>query len=242
MSLCKHCVSGFVHEGKPAGEFTKVDGNELYITKPSGDYPKDKAVILLTDVFGIRNIPNGCLLADTFAQNGVQCYAPDLFRGNALSADALNPGSNLDLMKWIGENPPQEAVKIVQSLISKLKSEGVTNIAAVGTCYGAKPAFLLAKEFKVIAVAHPSLLEIPSDLEKIGQSGVPTLFVTCETDPQFPKEAQAKADELLGDKDTYKRTYHAGQTHGFLVRGPEESKPAREQGFKEIYEWISAKL
>lgn len=101
--------------------------------------------------------------------------------------------------------------------MAKLKADGVTSFAAVGTCYGAKPAFILAKEFKAVAVAHPSLLQIPEDLEKIGESGVPLLIVSCETDPQFPQDAQKKADEILGGKETYTRTYHPGQTHGFLV-------------------------
>lgn len=37
------------------------------------------------------------LLADSFAKNGVACYAADLFNGNAIAADALSPGSNFDV-------------------------------------------------------------------------------------------------------------------------------------------------
>lgn len=45
---------------------------------------------------------------------------------------------------------------------------------------------------------------------------------SCETDPQFPQEAQKVADEILGGgkfAPGYERTYWDGCTHGFAVRG-----------------------
>lgn len=50
----------------------------------------------------------------------------------------------------------------------------------------------------------------------------PLLINSCEVDPAFPLEAQAKADEILGDgkfAPGYERTYWEGCTHGFAVRG-----------------------
>lgn len=50
----------------------------------------------------------------------------------------------------------------------------------------------------------------------------PLLINSCETDSQFPLEAQAKADEILGGGKFvpgYERTYWDGCTHGFAVRG-----------------------
>ena len=46
----------------------------------------------------------------------------------------------------------------------------------------------------------------------------------------FPLEAQAKADELLGDgkfAPGYKRPYWDGCTHGFAVRGDMVSVPVK---------------
>lgn len=53
MSLCKHCVSGSIHEGTPKGKVEQIDGHDVYVATPSGDYPKDKALLFLTDVFGL---------------------------------------------------------------------------------------------------------------------------------------------------------------------------------------------
>lgn len=75
---------------------------------------------------------------------------------------------------------------------------------------------------KAIAISHPSLLQTPADFEKLLQvSNVPILINSCETDEQFPPEAQAKTDALLGGgkyKPGYERTYWPGCTHGFAVR------------------------
>ena len=50
MSLCQHCISGVLHEGTPEGKFEIIDGVNTYIALPPAgvDYPKDKAVLILT--------------------------------------------------------------------------------------------------------------------------------------------------------------------------------------------------
>jgi hypothetical protein len=50
----------------------------------------------------------------------------------------------------------------------------------------------------------------------------PLLINSCTNDSQFPLEAQAKADEILGGgKFTpgYVREYFEGCSHGFAIRG-----------------------
>jgi hypothetical protein len=53
MSLCKHCVSGSIHEGTPKGKTEIIDGHEVYVATPTKDYPKQEALLLLTDVYGL---------------------------------------------------------------------------------------------------------------------------------------------------------------------------------------------
>lgn len=67
------------------------------------------------------------------------------------------------------------------------------------------------------------------------------LIQTCETDNPFPKEAQEAADRIFGDAKTYKRNYYAGCSHGFAVRADLKdpvAKKAKEEAFKECYEWF----
>ncbi|KAI0642093.1 alpha/beta-hydrolase [Trametes meyenii] len=245
MSLCTHCIAGVRHEGTPGGQFTKVGGIDTYVATPSGDYPKDKVVLFLSDVFGLK-LENNLLLADDYARNGFKVYAPDYFEGDALPADALNSGT-FDLGSWLAKHGADRVVGIIRSVQTALKAEGVTKFAAIGFCFGARPAFDLAftSEIDVVAVSHPSLLKTPEDLEKYkAESKAPLLINSCTVDSQFPIEAQAKADEILGDgkfAPGYVRTYWEGCTHGFAVRGDlsdPKVKAGKEGAFKATVEFL----
>lgn len=59
MSLGKCCVSGSIHEGEPTGEFIELSGHRVYVATPEeGKGSKDKALLFLTDVFGVDLINN----------------------------------------------------------------------------------------------------------------------------------------------------------------------------------------
>ncbi|KAI8985543.1 alpha/beta-hydrolase [Trametes punicea] len=245
MSLCSHCIAGVRHEGTPEGQFTKVGGVDSYVATPKIDYPKDKAILFLTDVFGLK-LQNNLLLADDFARNGFKVIVPDILEGDALPEDALNSG-NFDLGAWLAKHPADRVANITRTVLNALKAEGVTKVATVGYCFGARPSFDLAfnNEVQVVAVSHPSLLQIPADLEKYAsQSRAPLLINSCETDSQFPQEAQAKADEILGGgkfQPGYVRTYWEGCTHGFAVRGDMSNpkvKAGKEGAFKATVEFL----
>ena len=91
---------------------------------------------------------------------------PDLFDGEPAPATAFNPGANFDFMGWLGRHTAERAAAIVRAVIEALKAEGVTKFGAVGYCYGGRVAFDLAfaGEVHAVAVAHPSLLKTPDDL------------------------------------------------------------------------------
>jgi dienelactone hydrolase len=52
-------------------------------------------------------------------------------------------------------------------VLAAFKAEGVTSVGAVGYCYSARWVFDLAFDGAITAavVAHPSLLQVPADLE-----------------------------------------------------------------------------
>ena len=52
-----------------SGKWELIGGVNSYVATPTIDYPKDKVVLLLTDVFGPQLV-NAQLLADDFAGNG----------------------------------------------------------------------------------------------------------------------------------------------------------------------------
>ncbi|KAF8512068.1 alpha/beta-hydrolase [Gautieria morchelliformis] len=243
MSLCKECVSGVTHEGTPLGQIELVNGVSTYIAFPKGDFPKEKAILLLTDIFGVQLNNNK---ADDFARNGFQVYMPDMFGGEAVPENAMaNPGSVSVL--WSEKNSTESTRIVVDSLITGLRHRGITTYGAVGYCYGARHVIDLAREntISVAAVAHPSRLVVPGDFHDLVQkSRAPLLINSCETDSAFPQESCQKADEILGEgkyQPGYARQHWLGCTHGFAVRGDMSNpqvKAGKEGAFKATVEWF----
>ncbi|KAF8579948.1 alpha/beta-hydrolase [Ramaria rubella] len=245
MSFCANCISGVTHEGTPIGKIEKIAGHDVYVTKPDKDYPKDKAVLFLPDVFGIHLV-NCKLLADDFAKNGFQVYAPDYLNGDPVP-EAIMGAPAFDIPSWLVNHGSEKTRPVLDDVIRALKEQGVTSFAATGYCFGGRYVFDLSFDnlIKVGATAHPSLLKIPEDLEKLlATSRTPLLINTCEVDQQYPLEMQAKGDEILGDgkyKPGYQKCYWAGVTHGFAVRGDVSNptvKAAKEGAFKATVEFF----
>ncbi|KAF9535069.1 alpha beta-hydrolase [Crepidotus variabilis] len=245
MSFCKHCVTGVTHEGTPKGKWEKIGGVDCYVGTPTVDYPKDKAILYLPDVFGPRLI-NAQLLIDDFAANGFKTIGIDYFDGDGVPVAEMEAG-NYDIMPWFAKHGYDKSQPYTEKVIAALKEQGITTLYASGYCYGARIVFNLAFEnvFKACAVAHPTLLEAPKDFEiYLAKSSAPLLINSCEIDPYFSHEAQAKADEILGEgkfEPGYKREYFPGCTHGFSVRGDMSNpliKAGKEGAFNATVEWF----
>ncbi|XP_006462982.1 hypothetical protein AGABI2DRAFT_186783 [Agaricus bisporus var. bisporus H97] len=250
MSLCKDCFRGARHEGTAEGELTTVDGVRVYIAKPPGDYPKDKAIRFLSDVFGLQLI-NNKLLADDLARNGFYTVIPDFLNGDAISDEMLDEYGKFDIPKWLLDHTAGHTRPPLNKVIAWLKEQGFREFGAVGFCFGARYVFHLAFEdaIKVAVVSHPSLIKVPDDLERYRKEAkAPLLINSCTIDVQFPLEAQEQADRILGEgkyEPGYKREYFKGCTHGFAVRGDMSDpkvKAGKEGSFKATVEWFSKYL
>ncbi|KAF8581892.1 alpha/beta-hydrolase [Ramaria rubella] len=243
MSLGKDCVSGVEHEGSPTGKIEELNGVSTYVALPEGGFSKEKAVLLLTDVFGVQLNNNK---ADGFAKSGFQVYMPDMFKGDPLPVDTLaNP--NFDRAKWSAVHTMEASRVVVDKIVVGLRERDITTIGAVGYCYGARHVIDLAKDNTIAsaAVAHPSRLVPPGDFhDLVATSKAPLLINSCEIDNAFPAEACAQADEVLGNgkyQPGYSRQHWLGCTHGFAVRGDvsiPQVKAGKEGAFKATVEWF----
>jgi len=241
MSLCDDCFKGVRHEGTPEGKFEKISGVDCYIATPTDSYDKDKVVIFITDVFGPQLV-NAQLLADGFSSNGFKVVVPDMFDGDCWPMGYFTgEAPSFNQQEWFSKHGSAEIRKPLDAVIAALKAEGVTRIGATGYCLGARYVWDLALEgvIHVSVTAHPSLLKIPDDLEKYRtMSKAPLLINSCTTDSQFPHEAQAQADSILGNgkfPPGYVREYWAGCSHGFAVRG-DMSDPKVKAGKEGAFE------
>ncbi|KAI9458919.1 chlorocatechol-degradation protein [Lactarius psammicola] len=243
MSFCKYCTSGVRHEGTAEGIYEEINGIKTYVATPKTDYPKDKAILYLPDVFGLE-LNNNRLIIDDFARNGFKVYSPDLFEGDPVDQSAFDPGSDFDLYKWLPNHTPEHTLKRVRTVIEGLKSKGITVFGATGYCYGARLVFDLAFEdiIRVAVITHPSFLT-PKDLDiYIEKSKAPLLLNSSEDDPFFPKELIETTDDKFAKFEPgYKRTYWKGVHHGFATRG-DLTNPvvtaAKEGAFKATVEWF----
>ncbi|KAJ7109638.1 dienelactone hydrolase endo-1,3,1,4-beta-D-glucanase [Mycena crocata] len=247
MSFCENCFKGMTHDGTPEGETGKIGGITCYIATPTVDYPNDKVVLFLTDVFGL-GLKNSLLLSDDFARNGFMTIIPDLFNGDPYPVTALDPGAPpFDRERWWSAHGQAQIRPRIDSVLTALKLEGVAAFAATGYCLGARYVVDLAFDdvIKVSAISHPGRLVVPDDLEKYAAvSKAPLLINSCTDDRAFPLEAQAQADTILGGgkfSPGYHREYFEGCSHGFAVRGDlcdPKVKAGREGAFKACVEWF----
>ncbi|KAJ7074716.1 chlorocatechol-degradation protein [Mycena amicta] len=243
MSFSDHCFIAVTHEGTPEGKIEQIGGIECYVATPAVSYPNKKVLVFLTDIFGLA-LQNNRLLADDFARNGFKTIVPDLFEGDPIP---VQPPPDFNREEWSAKHGPAQVRPIVDTVLTALKEQGVTDFAGTGFCFGARYIFDLSFEnlLKVSIVSHPSRLVIPDDLHKyVAVSKSPLLINSCEVDNPFPIAAQAQADEILGEgkfAPGYKREYFAGCSHGFAVRGDMSNpqvKAGKEGAFKASVEWL----
>jgi len=223
MSVDKCCVdAGVVAEYKAVGHEEVIGGINTYRV---GD--AKPVIVIATDAFGYKFIANR-EVADQFAQRGFTVIVPDLFDGDAVDRAALDAAraAGEDVMKmfvpWFQRHPPSGASAIVQKVVSAIgAAHSPLHFAAY--CYGAAVLIPLYSTTEVTSVvlSHPSMLT-PADAAAIIK---PTLFVCAEIDNAFTAELRGQFQRTLADRSDVEFTFHAGQEHGFSVRG--DGSPAQ---------------
>lgn len=76
---CPNCAEGFILPGEPTGSFPPDYEGAYYAPAPQGE--RKRAVILLTDGFGLE-LNNPKILADKLSNRlGCDVWVPDYFKG-----------------------------------------------------------------------------------------------------------------------------------------------------------------
>jgi dienelactone hydrolase len=109
---------------------------ETYIIYPKDNKTPEKAVLVLSDIFGVYT--NSQLLADDYAANGYLAIVPDLFHGDAVKFSDVAAG-DFNIQTWLLNHSTAKIDPIVEAMIIYLRQElGVKRIGATGYCFGAK--------------------------------------------------------------------------------------------------------
>ncbi|KAI8935702.1 hypothetical protein NX059_007223 [Plenodomus lindquistii] len=231
--------------GEPVGQIKNVSGISIYHSYPPGTTTYPKAIIHITDIFGLP-LPENRLLADSLASNGYLVLLPDLFYGDAISLEEQEAG--LNLTEWRALHPPAAIDDVINKTLTYAREElGVERVGAVGYCFGGKyvPRWLRGGgEGSVDAgfIAHPSFL---TEEEIAGVKG--GLSIAAGTlDASFNSTAKGRAESILNQNNvTFQSNLYAQAPHGFAVR-VNQSIPAqayaKQASFVQAVTWFDAWL
>jgi dienelactone hydrolase len=220
----EHCVLGAVHKGTPTGTESVIGDRKVYVTGSN----KTNALLYLTDVFGYE-YTNHRLLADTFAKElPVTVYIGDFLEETGFVHLTPEQLKNVDFPKFKEFNSKTKRFPQILAVAEHLKSQ-YERVFVIGYCWGAWGAVMLAAKPGLIAgvsINHPSVLEIPGDLERLT---APTLIVAPYTDSAFPQESRLIAEKIFDEKAKEDKMFskivvYPGLTHGFAARGDPNDK------------------
>ncbi|OAA46578.1 Dienelactone hydrolase [Beauveria brongniartii RCEF 3172] len=243
---CADCFRGNIHEGQPKGEVGNVHGLDTYISRPPKGTQSRGIVVIIPDAFGWK-FGNNRLLADNYAEKGnFTVYLPDFMNGHAAPLRMFDHGrafstspsilskiyhvfwAVLDIIPFFYYCNPGKTFPVVKGFFEQLrKDEGATQpIGAAGFCWGGKHVVLLSHGHEIDGkplldagfTAHPSILSIPSDIQKIQR---PVSFALAANDDQISpaKAEKVKAIvEALPSPATGEAYVIPGTGHGFAVR------------------------
>ncbi|KAL2825358.1 dienelactone hydrolase family protein [Aspergillus cavernicola] len=236
------CFTGSLHEGDPTGEIKQIDTFRAYIASPKGNEKPDKAVILLSDIFGI--FPNNQLVADGFARHGYLVVLPDLFNGDQVKVGDYD-AKKIDIGSWISRHTVDDVAPVVEAAMTYLRADlGVKSVAAAGYCFGAKYVVRYLKEGAIDSgyIAHPSLVTN----DELGAIQRPLAISAAEHDTIFTTAKRHASEEILiGTGQGFQINLFSGVSHGFASRG-DLSQPhvlfAKGQAFAQAVAWFEHTL
>ncbi|KAF8632410.1 hypothetical protein AX17_004851 [Amanita inopinata Kibby_2008] len=262
---CPDCINGGTLSGDPIGTISTQ--NAYFSPAPNGS-PSKRAVLLLTDVFGL-SLKNPKIIADHLAKR-LECdvWIPDYFNGNPIfDHKALGPAGPAGLkrtwMDWLKfllavvpripvylQNRPSVIDAYLDKFISVIREEkGYEKIGAVGYCFGGSAAIRLAPTgyIQSVVICHPGRFS----LEQAKEIKIPTAWLCAEEDAFFKDSLRDQVEALYASRKntneyvSYEFVIYKGTTHGFACRPDlsyEDLKQAYEKSLEDTAVWFEKTL
>ena len=217
----------------PSGMEVKLGGVDCYSVNERSAH----LVVFCTDVFGWR-FPKSRQVADHIAASGFHVVVPDMFDGDAVTAEqAASRGMAWVLSDWLPRHPREERATVHEAVVRELKQRrsDIASVQAIGYCYGAPGVLLLYDKGLATSgvVAHPSGFTN----ENVGRCSRPTLFNCAQSDPVFTPEIWQHWQQAV---QSSKFVDYPGTAHGFAVRddGTAEGLAAKQRSTEETIAWL----
>ncbi|KAJ2921094.1 hypothetical protein H1R20_g15999, partial [Candolleomyces eurysporus] len=253
---CPRCAQGYILPDEPKGSIQPDFSGAYLAPNPDAETTtSDRAVIVLTDVFGLP-LKNPKLIADTLAER-LRCdvWVPDYFNGRPIfRLDDMEPPEREDdpmtIWDWLRvlwktflpnlgalwSNRSSVVDQRLASFIPLLKEKkGYKKIGAVGYCFGGSACIRLASTGLIDGgvICHPG----PFSLTQVRAICTPVAWVCAERDEFFANSKQHESEaELAGRKGTdrfvdFEFKEYKGTVHGFACR-PNLEKPEVVESYK----------
>ncbi|KAI3469502.1 hypothetical protein Pfo_026165 [Paulownia fortunei] len=214
-----------------AGNIQEIGGLQTYVT---GDQDSKLAILLVSDAFGYE-APKLRKLADKVAASGFLVVVPDFFYGDPFTPEKPRES-------WKNAHSPDKGCEDAKTIVSALKSKGVSKIGAAGFCWGGMVAVRLAK-FDCIDAAvllHPG----PITVEEINEVKTPIAILGAEIDNYAPPELVKQLGEILSAKaevDSFVKIF-PGVGHGWTVRYNDDDEFAvksAQESHLDLLNWLT---
>lgn len=131
---CPDCTTGGFLLGEPAGTISTMGA--YFSPNPENDQPSNKAILLLTDAFGLP-MKNCKIMADNLAKRlACDVWVPDIFNGESFTQVGPQLSNDVSLRKsaiWRGP------VGYAQSCLGENVMDGLSQILSRGS--EAHPSF-----------------------------------------------------------------------------------------------------
>lgn len=213
------------------GSVVELGGIKSYITAASNS---KLAILLVSDVYGYES-PNLRKIADKVAASGYFVVVPDFFYG-----DPYDPSKPIG--DWIQEHGADKGFEDAKSVITALKSKGISSIGSAGYCWGAKVVVQLAQTnyIQAAVLLHPSFVNM-DDIKGVKE---PIAILGAEIDKMSPPELIKQFEEILSSKPevgSFVKIF-PGVAHGWSVRYKDEDEKAvhtAEEAYQDMLNWFT---
>ncbi|XP_058212287.1 endo-1,3;1,4-beta-D-glucanase-like [Rhododendron vialii] len=219
------------------GSVQELGGLKTYVTGPQDS---NLAILLISDVFGYE-APKLRKLADKVSANGFLVVVPDFFYGDPVDpVDLDNP--KRDREAWRKAHGHDKGCEDAKTVISALRSKGVTSVGAAGFCWGGVVVVKLASSDYIQAgvVLHPG--RITED--EINEVKCPISILGAEIDNASPPEQMKHFGEILSTRpgvDSFVKIF-PGVNHGWSVRYDDDNESAvksAEESHEDMLNWFT---
>ncbi len=212
-----------------------------YVSTP--DQPNGNAIVLLQEIFGVTSTIRR--VADRYAQDGYEVYAPDLFwrmeAGIELSHSREDIQRAMSLMKQFDENCGLSDIAETVAHIRELPDfQG--KVAVAGLCMGGRLSYLASARLNIDAAVGYYGVGIEHDLDEAEKLQCPIILHFGKEDEYIPLPAQEAIATKMADNDLATVYLYEAAGHGFYTRGdPTTIKTAHERTEKFLQQAFDAK-